>query len=300
LVMNGDIVARAVDIGKLKDAETTTLILTEAGNPSDLGAVETKDGKIVKIQEKIPGPSSRLVSTGIYLLTSHIFPAIASCPASPRGEYDLTDALQCLIDSGHPVKYYTTDYWFNPDYPWNLLEAHESFMSGVRARNPGEMDDNVTLKGKFAVGKGTQIKAGTYIEGPVIIGEQCHIGPCCYLKSGTAIGNGCQIDGSVEIKNSIIMHNTKIFNHSYIGDSIIGEDCLIGAGTRTANVRFDGSSVKVAGITTGRKEFGAVIGDRVQTGVNVSIDAGTLIGNESILGPGSAARGVILPKSKIY
>ena len=96
------------------------------------------------------------------------------------------------------------------------------------------------------------------------------------------------------------MNNTKISNHAFIGDSIIGEDCIIGSGTRIANARFDGKNVKVAGMDTGRQKLGAVIGDKVQTGINVSIDAGTLIGNNSIIGPGAMPSGVILPNSKIF
>ncbi len=300
LVINGDIVAKAEDIQKLVNTDKITLILTEVDNPSDLGAVELEDNKIRRIQEKTPKPSSKLVSAGVYLLTPDIFPAITACPASPRGEYELTDALQCLIDSGHPLGYYTTNYWIHPDYPWDLLEANGSFLSKLKAtKNLTAIEDNVTIKGKVSIGNGTQIKAGSYIEGPVVIGEKCIIGPCCYLRPGTAIGNNCQIGGTVEIKNSIIMNNTVVANHSFIGDSIIGEDCFIGSGTKIANIRFDGKNIKVAGIDTGRQELGAIIGDKVQTGVNVSIDAGTIIGNNSMIGPGAEPNGVILPNSKI-
>lgn len=300
LVINGDIVARAEDIRKLMDADKISLILTEAKNPSDLGAVEMKKNKIVRIQEKTPKPSSRLVSAGLYLLTPDIFSAIEACPASPRGGYDLTDALQYLIDSGYQLGYYITDYWLNPDYPWDLLEANETHLSNIKSTNRAEMEDNVTIKGKVSIGKGTQIKAGSYIEGQVVIGERCILGPMCYLRPGTSIGNNCQIGGMAEIKNSIIMSNTKIFNHAFVGDSIIGEDCVIGPGTKVANMRLDGKNIKVAGIDTGRRELGAVIGDKVQTGINVSIDAGTIIGNNSVIGPGAAPSGVILPNSKIF
>lgn len=299
LVINGDIVARAEDIRKLMDAGNISLILTEAKNPSDLGVAEIEDNKIVRIREKMPRPSSRLVSTGLYLLNQDIFTAIEGCPTSPRGEYDLTDALQYLIDSGYKLGYYITDYWLNPDYPWDLLEANEAFLSSIKAAKKGEIEDNVTIKGNVSIGKGTQIKAGTYIEGPVVVGEGCTVGPMCYLRPGTAIGNNCNIGGTVEIKGSIIMADTKIFNHAFIGDSIIGENCIIGPGTKVANMRLDGKNIKVAGIDTGRRELGAIIGDKVQAGINVSIDAGTVIGNNSIIGPGAAPSGVILPNSRI-
>ncbi len=300
LVINGDIVAKAKDIQQLISADRITLILAEVNNPSDLGVVEVEGKKIKQIHEKERKPSSRLANTGLYLLTSDIFPAIAACPMSSRGEYDLTDALQCLIDSGHQLRFYTTNYWLDIDYPWNLLEANEFLISKLKTKNLAEIEDNVTIKGKVSIGKGTQIKAGSYIEGPVAIGEKCIIGPSCYLRPGTAIGNNCQIGGTVEIKNSIIMNNTQVSNHAFIGDSIIGEDCFIGSGTRTANIRFDGKNVKVSGRDTGMQKLGSIIGDKVQTGVNASIDAGTLIGNNSIIGPGAAPSGVILPNAKIF
>jgi UDP-N-acetylglucosamine diphosphorylase/glucosamine-1-phosphate N-acetyltransferase len=300
LVMNGDIVARAESIRQLMCAEGITLLLTEVNNPSGLGTVEVDGEKIKSIREKILNTSSRIVSAGLYLLTDDVFQAIKNCPASPRGEYDITDALQCLIDSGNRVGYFTTDYWFNPDYPWDLLKANESFLSMLSSRKPREIESNVTIKGKVFIGKESKIKAGSYIEGPVVIGDQCIVGPCCYIRAGTTIGNNCHIGGMVQIENSVIMNNTKISNHAYIGDSIIGERCFIGAGTITANIRFDGRGIKVAGLDTGMQKLGAILGDNVSTGVNVSIDVGTVIGNNSIIGPGAKPRKVILPNSRIF
>jgi bifunctional UDP-N-acetylglucosamine pyrophosphorylase/glucosamine-1-phosphate N-acetyltransferase len=300
LVINGDIVAKAEDIQRLTTSDKITLVLSEVNNPHYLGVVEVEEDRVRKIHEKEQKPSSRLANTGLYLLNPAIFTAIKSCSPSPRGEYELTDALQCLIDHEYQIRYFTTDYWLDLDYPWNLLETNELFLSKLENKNLAKIENNVTIHGKVSIGKDTQIKAGSYIEGPVVIGDQCSIGPFCYLRPGTVIGNNCHIGSTVEIKSSMIMNNTKISNHAFVGDSIIGEDCFIGSGTRIANIRFDGKNIKVAGIDTGRRELGAVIGDKVQTGINASIDAGTLIGNNSIVGPGAVPSGVILPDSKIF
>ena len=304
LVVNGDIVARAEDIRQLMKTGDMSLLLTEVSNPVDMGVVEIGGGKVKQIQEKALKPSSRLANAGVYLLTADIFQAVASCPSSSRGEYDLTDAIQCLIDAGNEVRYCTTDYWLNLDYPWELLEANqhcldERCLSDGEAVNRGEVEQNVTIKGKVSIGKGTCVKAGSYIEGPVVIGDECTIGPLCHLRPGTAIGNNCLIDSMVEIKNSIIMNDARLASHDFVADSVIGEGCYLGAGTRIANSRLDGKNIKMAGMDTGRRELGAVIGDRVNTGVNASIDAGTLIGNNCIIGPGALAGGVILPNSVI-
>lgn len=300
LLANGDIIVKAEDIRRLTVANKITLTLTEVDNPADLGVVEIKDDRVSRIYEKVTMPPSRLANTGLYLLTGDIFPAIDTVPPSPRGEYELTDALQYLVDQGYSIGYHLTSYWLDLTYPWDLLQANESFLSELKATSLAEIEDNVTIKGNVSIGKGTQIKAGSYIEGPATIGEQCHIGPCCYLRPSTAIGDNCHIGSMVEIKNSIIMKNTQIPHHNYIGDSIIGEGCNFGAGTKIANLRFDNKNIKVMDIDTGRRKLGAIIGDRVQTGINASINVGTVIGNDSLIGPGAIASGVILPNSRIF
>ena len=155
------------------------------------------------------------------------------------------------------------------------------------------------MRGSISVGKGTVIRSGSYIVGPAFIGEDCEIGPNCYIRPSTSIGDRCHIGTAVEVKNSIIMGNSKIPHHNYIGDSIIGENCNFGAGTKVANLRLDGKSIEVGGLDTGRRKLGAIVGDGVQTGINSCLNVGCSIGNDSIIGPGVVARGVIRPGARI-
>jgi NDP-sugar pyrophosphorylase family protein len=96
------------------------------------------------------------------------------------------------------------------------------------------------------------------------------------------------------------MRGSKIPHHNYVGDSVIGEQCNLGAGTKIANLRLDKKNIQVAGIDTGRRKLGAIIGDRVETGINACINVGCMIGNNSFVGPGALASGVILPNSRIF
>ena len=96
------------------------------------------------------------------------------------------------------------------------------------------------------------------------------------------------------------MKNTKIPHFNYVGDSIIGEGCNLGAGTKIANLRLDKSNIVIAGIDTHLRKLGAIIGDHVETGINASINVGTTIGNNAFIGPGAVASGVIMPGSKIH
>ena len=166
-------------------------------------------------------------------------------------------------------------------------------ITSLPSRTPTARRANVVLKGAVAIGEGSRVRSGAYIEGPVIIGDHCDIGPNCFIRPATAIGDGCHIGAGVEIKNCIIMNGSKVPHLSYVGDSVIGENCNLGAGTKVANLRLDKRDIRVRGVETGRRKLGAIIGDNVQTGINVSINVGTLIGNDVFIGPGRTVSGDI-------
>ncbi len=190
---------------------------------------------------------------------------------------ELLDGLKKELDSGKEFKF------------WEFLEKSEKLISGIGENIEGRIEDNVQIKGKLILGKNSVIKSGTYIEGNVIIGENCIIGPKAYLRKGAIIRNNCHI-GSSEIKNSIILSNSKIPHYSYVGDSITGENVNFGAGTKVANLRFDGKSVKVAvngkKIDSGRRKLGVLIGHNTKTGINSTINCGIIVGNNCFIYPG--------------
>lgn len=163
---------------------------------------------------------------------------------------------------------------------WLLLEKSQAKMSYVEDKVLGEIENGVVVKGKLFLGKNSVIKSGTRIEGNVYVGENCIIGPNAFLRDGTVIDSNSFI-GTSEIKNSIILSNTKIPHFSYVGDSIIGRNCNLGAGTKIANLRHDKESVKV--IFNGKqknsksKKLGALIFDDVKTGINSSINCGVIL-----------------------
>ena len=234
-----------------------------------------------------------MANAGLYLFTPEIFEAIARTEKSPRGEYEITDSLQILMGTKQGLHYQEIKSWLDLSYPWDLLRANESMLAGLEPQNLGKVEENVVLKGAVAIGKDTVIRSGAYIEGPVIIGEGCDIGPNCYIRPSTAIGDGCHIGAAVEVKNSIIMKGSKMPHLNYVGDSVIGEGCNLGAGTKIANLRLDKQNIRIAGIDTRRRKLGAIIGDNVETGINASINVGSMIGNNTFIGPGALASGVI-------
>jgi bifunctional UDP-N-acetylglucosamine pyrophosphorylase/glucosamine-1-phosphate N-acetyltransferase len=241
-----------------------------------------------------------VANAGLYLFTPEVFDAIARTEKSPRGEYEITDSLKILMGGKPGLLYQELGSWLDLSYPWDLLTANESMLTGLKGQNPGQVEDNVFLKGEVVIGPNTVVKSGTYIEGPVIIGAGCRIGPNCYIRPATSIGDNCHIGAATEVKNAIIMKGTDFPHLNYVGDSVIGEGCNFGAGTKIANLRLDKQNIYVMGIDTGRRKLGAVIGDRVETGINTSINVGTMIGNNTFIGPGVVASGIIAPDSKLF
>jgi bifunctional UDP-N-acetylglucosamine pyrophosphorylase/glucosamine-1-phosphate N-acetyltransferase len=161
----------------------------------------------------------------------------------------------------------------------------------------------VHLKGSVSLSKGSLVKSGSYIEGPVYVGEGAVVGPNAYLRPGTSLGKGAKVGAGCEVKNSIVMDETKIPHLCYVGDSVLGNGSSLGAGTITANLKFNDSNVKskVKGrlVDSGQRKLGAILGDGVKTGINVSIFPGVKIGADAWIGPGVIVRTDVLSKARV-
>ncbi len=300
IVINGDIVVGHDDIKGLLKNDDNTMSVIEVRDPEGLGIVELDNDRVKGIYEKAKRPPTLMANAGLYLFTPEVFDAISRTEKSPRGEYEITDTLKILMASEQGLHYQQIASWLDVSYPWDIVSVNESMLADLAPANLGEIEDNVVLKGAVSIGKNTVIKSGSYIIGPVIIGEGCDIGPNCFIRPSTAIGNGCHIGGAVEVKNSVIMNGSKIPHHNYVGDSVIGENCNLGAGTKIANLRLDKKNIYIAGIDTKRRKLGAILGDHVETGINASINVGSVIGNNTFIGPGAVASGIIRSDSKIF
>ena len=300
LLLNGDILMRADDIAPLYRAGTTMLSLVELADVSDKGVVELVGERIVRLHEKSANPPTHLANAGAYYFTPDVFPALQGTQRSPRGEFEITDTIQAMIDAGVPVGFRFVTTWRELGYPWDLLSANEQLMIDLESKNHGVVEAGAVIKGAVVIGKGSIIHSGSYIVGPVIIGQDCDVGPNCFIRPATTIGDRCHVGTGVEIKNSIIMGGTFVPHLSYVGDSVIGENCNLGAGTQIANLRLDNANIRVNGRDTGRLKLGAIIGDGVSTGINSSINPGTIIGSGAVIGPGALASGLIAAGARVF
>lgn len=301
IVMCGDTIFGKKDIEKIVRKEMS-IGLIEVDNAKEYGIVEMRGDKIVKIYEKMEKPFSNLINAGIYHFNEKIFEYIEKTKKSPRGEYEITDTINMFLSKEEMEAIFLKE-WRDIVYPWNLLDANEEILKKIEKEIKGEIEDNVTIKGKVIIGNRSKIMDGSYIEGPVIIGKDCKIGPNCYIRPYTSIGDRCHVGNACEIKNSIIMNDSKIPHQNYVGDSIIGSNCNLGAGTKIANLRFDKKNIEAylngKKIDTGRKKLGVIMGDNVQTGINAMINVGTVIGNNAFIGMGALAKGEIKPYARI-
>lgn len=299
LLINGDIIVKHRDIKQVMEKGGNAVSVFPVEDPQGVGVLELSKGRVVRIYEKVESPPSHMANAGVYRLTPDIFDAISRTVKSPRGEYELTDSLQLMIDSGQEVSYQEIGYWLNLSYPWDLLAANQSLLAEIEADNQGEVEENVVMKGKVSIGRNTVVRSGSYILGPVVIGQDCDIGPNCYIRPYTAIGDGCHIGGATEVKASIVMKGTRLPHHNYVGDSVIGAGCNLGSGAKIANLRLDKKNIVVDGIDSKRRKLGAIIGDGVEVGINASINAGSIIGNNARIAPGAVVSGVFLPGARI-
>ena len=296
LVLNGDMLIGQEDLkALLSRTEEVVICVKEVENPSDFGVIETENNKVIRIIEKPKSPPTNLANAGIYLFRESIFDFIDRTQKSVRKELEITDSIQMLIDSGATVGYSPLEgRWIDIGYPWDLLKANESLLKDLKGRCEGTVEPNATIKGEVVIGKGTLIRNGSYIEGPVVIGENCDIGPNCFVRPSTAIGNHARVGNAVEIKNSIIMQDTHVGHLSYVGDSIIGSRCNFGAGTKVANLRHDGKNIKVMMkgriLDSGRRKLGVIMGDDVHTGINTSINIGVIMEKGRSTHPGEVVK----------
>jgi UDP-N-acetylglucosamine diphosphorylase/glucosamine-1-phosphate N-acetyltransferase len=287
-----------------KKVNGSVMALTSVEDPRRYGSIIVENGVVKDIIEKAEIPPSNVINAGAYILSPEIFEAIAETKKSSRGEFEVTDSFKILMKKSHLYTYMIQGEWIDVARPWDLLEANRILMANLETKIEGQVSDRATVIGKIQVGKGSRVLPGSYIIGPAIIGKECEIGPNAYLRPSTCIGDKCKIGAAVEIKNSIVMNHTNVPHLSYVGDSVIGERCNFGAGTKVANLRLDEKEVMVAvdGKRTGsgRRKLGVIMGDDVKTGINASIDVGTIIGEGTMIGMGAVARGTIAPKSKIF
>lgn len=208
-----------------------------------------------------------------------------------RGFDAYGQALEGMISEGHRLKLVEYDAFWGPiKYPWHLLATMEFFLK----HSPGSIassaiiSDKATIEGSVTIDENVRVLEHAVIRGPCYIGKNSVIGNNVLIRDSSHIGADCVVGFSTEIKHSYVGDGCW-FHRNYVGDSIIADRCSLGAGTVTANLRFDGVEVDIKDdgqiVDTGLDKLGAIIGADSKIGINVSIMPGVRIGPNSVVGP---------------
>ncbi len=170
-------------------------------------------------------------------------------------------------------------------------DAIQVFMNGEILENPAVILPGAFLfNEKIIIGPGTIVEPGAFIKGPVIIGNRSEIRQGAYIRGDCIVGSRCVVGHTTEMKGSILLDGAKAAHFAYVGDSILGRDVNLGAGTKLANLKMIPGSIAVTvedrRHDTGRRKLGAILGDLTETGCNTVTSPGTLMGPSSIVYPG--------------
>jgi glucose-1-phosphate thymidylyltransferase len=202
------------------------ILLQKVENPRQFGVAELNgEGEVIHLVEKPEEPKSDLALVGIYLFKKSIFDSIRSIKPSWRGELEITDAIQKLLDSQMKVDSHVVEgWWKDTGKPEDVLEANNLILDALKTCNKGKIEKGAKVRGRVSIGKGTLVREGSVIRGPVIIGENCEIN--AYVGPYTSIGDNTKIKGG-EIEASIIVGDSIIACDERIVESLIGNHSKI-------------------------------------------------------------------------
>ncbi len=205
-------------------------------------------------------------------------------------------AIEELLDLNHTR---AAALFSGKKYPWQVLDEIKDFIFTLGPTLP--KDEFEQIAENVWVAKDAVVFSSAYLGAPCIIDHETEVRHCAFIRSAALVGRNCVVGNSVELKNVILFDNVQTPHYNYVGDSILGYHSHMGAGSITSNVKSDKTPVAVKNgceiIETGRKKFGAILGDYVEVGCNSVLNPGTVIGRHTNIYPVSCVRGVIVPNS---
>ena len=186
-------------------------------------------------------------------------------------------------------------------YPWEVLPKIGDFIVELGKTLSKEEYDQV--EENVWIAKSANVFPSAYIHGPAIIGKDAEVRHCAFIRGNAIVGEGAVVGNSTELKNVILFNKVQVPHYNYVGDSVLGYKAHMGAGSITSNVKSDKKLVVVktpeGGIETGRKKFGAMLGDEVEVGCGTVLNPGSVVGRHTNIYPLSSVRGYV-PAGSIY
>lgn len=287
---------QAMSETKQRSACDMVLAGREVDNPWKYGVLKfeglAKKSRVVGVVEK-PAPgeeSSNVAVVGAYIFSRAIFKYLNKVPTC---EHQLEYAYQKLIKEGRAEITYYNGLFESYKYPGDLLTINRILMDKLVTKRMVSADASLSrtaiIDGNVIIERGVRVLDHAVIRGPVYIGEYSTVGDSALIRDHASIGRHSIIGHSSEIKNSTIGNHCTA-HRAYVGDSIIADGCSLGAGTITANYRFDEENVKTNVLgkrADSRKDkLGVIMAENCKTGCNTTTMPGVKVGPNSIVGPG--------------
>ncbi len=210
----------------VRERPAAQVLLTKVEHPENFGVAELgPDGRLLRLVEKPKEPRSNLALIGVYLFDVTVHEAVAAISPSWRGELEITDAIQHLIDGGHVVRPHVLEGpWIDTGKLQDLLEANRIVLESLVHRVAGSVDDESRLVGRVVVEEGVEV-VRSVIRGPVALGAGCRIVDS-YIGPYSSIGANCAVVDS-EIEHSVILEGSRVEGVRRIEDSLIGRDAVV-------------------------------------------------------------------------
>ncbi len=223
LIING--IKELVDQFR-EERPNSMVLLARVPNPEQFGVAELEDGKVVNLVEKPAEPKSDLALVGVYMFDKNILQAADSIKPSPRGELEITDAIQWLVDNDFRVNpHIVSGWWKDTGKLEDMLEANRMILATLEAKTHGSIDEGTRLEDRVVIEEGAVITNST-IRGPAIIGRNTRIEDS-YVGPFTSIYHDCHVRSS-EVEHSIILEESRILDVGRrIEDSLIGKNVTI-------------------------------------------------------------------------
>ncbi|HWT93249.1 MAG TPA: glucose-1-phosphate thymidylyltransferase [Solirubrobacteraceae bacterium] len=223
------------------------ILLTPVDDPSSYGVAELTDGRVTRLVEKPKEPKTDLALCGVYMFTASIHDAARAIEPSPRGELEITDAIQHLVDTDQRVEpHIVRGWWKDTGRLDDMLEANRLVLDTILSRTDGEMIDSTT-HGRVIIEEGAKLERST-VRGPAVIGKGAHLVDC-YIGPYTAVGDGCVVENA-EVEHSILLE----------GSSVRGLD-----GRMESSLL--GRNVKIGRTTSQPRAFRFMVGDNSEIGI---------------------------------
>lgn len=203
------------------------ILLAHVPNANQFGVAELGvDGRIIRLVEKPEDPPSDLALVGVYLFNNSVFEAVAAIEPSARGELEITDAIQWLVDNHREVRPHVIGGWWKDTGKLeDMLEANRIMLDALRPVQLSTPGDGAALHGRVGIGEGTTI-IDSVVRGPAIIGAGCEIRGA-YIGPYTSVGDGCKVLGS-EVEHAILLRDSRVENiGARLTDSLLGVNAVV-------------------------------------------------------------------------